>query len=419
MAACGRYSTAKIAAIEGHLTGAGMIRIAALSIFSIFAVMMPARGDVLCGIDVLKRDGFGALDGRKVALITNQTGRDREGNRIVDLLHEAGNVDLVRLFSPEHGLYGVLDEKVGHGTDEKTGLKVYSLYGDTRRPTPEMLDGVDTLVFDIQDIGTRYYTYISTMGNCMEEAAKQKIRMVVLDRPNPIRGTLVDGPIAEKEFFGFTAFGPLPMVHGMTVGELAKMFNTEYRINCDLVVVACEGWKRDMWFDATNLTWINPSPNMRNLTQATLYPCVGILEATNLSVGRGTDQPFEQLGAPWIDGRKLAAALNDAALSGLRFVPIEFTPKSNVHKDKRCEGVYIIVTDRDAIEPVRSGLTIAWQLKRLFGEKFEIDKVVRLLQNRKMLEALKTTEDPMALPASWADELRQFTDKRKKYLIYE
>jgi uncharacterized protein YbbC (DUF1343 family) len=396
--------------------------LAKFSIFSVvlISVAVPARGaEVLCGIDVLKRDHFKLLDGRNVAIITNQTGRDRDGNRIVDLLHEAKNVNVVRLFSPEHGLYGKLDEKVGHGKDEKSGLAVYSLYGETRRPNDQMLQGVDTLVFDIQDIGTRYYTYIATMGNCMEEAAKRKIRMVVLDRPNPIRGTLVDGPIAEKEFHGFTAFGPLPVVHGMTAGELAKMFNTEYGINCDLVVVPCEGWKREMWYDETNLTWVNPSPNMRNLTQATLYPCIGLLEATNLSVGRGTDQPFEYIGAPWIDGQKLAAALNEAKLPGLRFVPIEFTPNTREFRDKLCRGVYVIVTDREALQPVMSGLAIAWHLDKLFGKTFEIDKVVRLLQNRQALQALKSASDPTSLPSAWRDEVEQFKSKRAKHLIYE
>lgn len=391
-------------------------------IFALFVTtLLPAtiHADVLCGIDVLKRDQFEPLAGRNVAIITNHTGRDREGNRIVDLLHEAKNLKVVRVFSPEHGLYGTLDEKVGHGKDEKTGLKVYSLYGETRRPNDEMLQGVDTLVFDIQDIGARYYTYVSTMGNCMEEAAKRKLKFVVLDRPNPITGGRVDGPIAEKEFFGFTAFGPLPVAHGMTAGELARLFNTEYKINCDLTVIACEGWSRDMWYDATNLTWINPSPNMRNLMQATLYPCVGLLEATNISVGRGTDQPFETLGAPWIDGRKLAQALNAANLPGLRFVPIEFTPNTREFKGQKCSGVYILVLDREAVEPVMSGLAIAWHLKNLFGEEFKIDNVVRLLQNRRVLEALKSTSNPRQLPATWKAELEAFLPIRAKYLLYK
>jgi uncharacterized protein YbbC (DUF1343 family) len=396
----------------------------ARSNFPIFAVVVllasfsPLRADVLCGIDVLKREHFKPLDGRKIAIITNQTGRDRDGNRIVDLLHEAKNLRVVRLFSPEHGLYGTLDEKVGHGTDAQTGLKVYSLYGETRRPTDKMLEGVDTLVFDIQDIGTRYYTYVATMGNCMEEAAKRKLKFVVLDRPNPITGMRVDGPIAEKEFFGFTAFGPLPVTHGMTAGELARLFNVEYKIGCDLTVIECEGWSRDMWFDATNLTWINPSPNMRNLTQATLYPCVGLLEATNVSVGRGTDQPFETLGAPWIDGRKLATALNDAKLPGLRFVPIDFTPASSVFKGTKCNGVYILVIDREAVQPVLSGLAIAWNLRNLFGEQFRIDNVVRLLQNRGVLDALKSAKSVSDLAGAWKSELDAFLPIRAKYLLY-
>jgi uncharacterized protein YbbC (DUF1343 family) len=378
-----------------------------------------AYAQVLCGIDVLKRDGFKQLDGRKIAIITNQTGRDIEGNRTVDVLAAAKNLTVVRLFSPEHGLYGNLDERIGHGKDDQTGLVVYSLYGQTRKPTDEMLQGIDTLVFDIQDIGARFYTYISTMGLCMEEAAKRKIRFVVLDRPNPITGLTVDGPIADKMHFGFTAYGPIPVVHGMTVGELAKMFNDDTKIGADLQVIAVEGWKRRMWFDETGLVWVNPSPNMRNLTQATLYPAICLLEATNVSVGRGTAQPFETIGAPWIDGRKLATALNDAKLPGLRFVPIEFTPDSSKFKNEKCNGVYILVTDRNALEHVRSGLSIAWTLRKLFGDKFDMNPVVRLLQNEQAQAALKSTDDPKTLPHVWKDDLERFKSLRAKYLIYE
>ena len=375
--------------------------------------------EVLCGIDVLKRDAFKPLQGRKVALVTNHTGRDREGNRLVDLLHKAEGVTLVKLFSPEHGLYGALDEKVGHGTDEKTGLKVYSLYGETRRPSKEMLDGVDTLVFDIQDVGARFYTYISTLGLCMEEAAKHGIRMVVLDRPNPITGLLVDGPLAAREHFGFTAYGPIPLVHGMTVGELARLFNEEFGVKCELEVVKAEGWKRAMWWDETGLTWVNPSPNMRNLTQAAIYPAIALIEFTNVSVGRGTDQPFEFFGAPWIDGQKLAAALNGAKLPGLRFVPIEFTPRSSRHANKLCQGVYVLVIDRNAVEPARTGLSIAWHLEKLFGEQFEQGNLVRLLHNTDVYNALWKAEDPAAVPAMWRNELEAFKVTRRKYLMYE
>lgn len=376
----------------------------------------PAR--VLCGIDVLKRDGFNLLNDRRVAVISNHTGLDLEGNRTVDLLVTAPNVEVVAILAPEHGFYGELDERVADTVDEKTRLKVYSLYGDTRRPTPDMLEGVDTIVFDIQDIGARFYTYISTLGNAMEEAAKLGIEVVVLDRPNPIRGLQVDGPRADEKYFGFTAFRDLPVTHGMTVGELARLFKGEYGVDCELTVVPVEGWRRSMWWDETGLMWVNPSPNMRNLTQAVLYPAIGMIEFSNVSVGRGTDQPFEFLGAPWVDGRQLAAALNNAALPGLRFVPITFMPESSRFKNERCEGVYILVTDRERIEPVRSGLTIAWHLRRLFGGAFQVDRVNRLLMSDRLLTALKETDDPDRLPELWAEDVESFEAVRRAYLLY-
>ncbi|HRX84055.1 MAG TPA: DUF1343 domain-containing protein [Phycisphaerae bacterium] len=261
----------------------------------------------LTGIDVLARDGFAALDGRKVGLITNHTGVDRHGKTTLALLNEAPNVKLVALFSPEHGLKGVVDAKVADSSDPLTGLKVYSLYGETRKPTKESLAGVDTLVFDIQDIGARFYTYIATLGLGMEAAAENGLRFVVLDRPNPITGTHVFGPLNDRNG-KFTGYHTIPVVHGMTVGELALMYNRERDIHCDLQVVRMEGWRRAMWLDATNLIWINPSPNMRSLTEATLYPAIGLLESCNVSVGRGTDTPFMAGCAPpsgivdWVRG---------------------------------------------------------------------------------------------------------------------
>ncbi|HEX2971878.1 MAG TPA: exo-beta-N-acetylmuramidase NamZ domain-containing protein [Tepidisphaeraceae bacterium] len=375
-----------------------------------------AQAEVLCGIDVLERDGFKLLAGRRIALITNHTGRDRQGRRTLDLLRAADNVKLVKLLSPEHGLYGALDEKIGNTVEPKTGLPVFSLYGQTVKPTPEMLEGVDTLVFDIQDVGARFYTYISTLGHCMEAAAKNKLKMVVLDRPNPITGLIVDGPIADR--FSFTAYGPLPVAHGMTIGELARLYNDEFNIDCDLTVVPLQGWSRSMWFDQTQLTWVNPSPNMRNLTQATLYPGVCLLESSNISVGRGTDQPFELLGAPWIDGRKLAAALNSANLPGLRFVPIEFVPKSSKFANQTCQGVFILLTDRNAVEPVRAGLAIAWHLKHLFGDAFQFEKVGNLLANQETLQSLNKCETPTTLPTQWQSPLEGFRYMRTRYLLY-
>src|SRR5262245_12394475 len=301
---------------------------------------MLGEKSALNGIDALKRDGFASLKDKRVGLITNQTGRDRDGDSTIDLLHKAPGVKLVALFSPEHGIRGALDQSnITNSTDEKTGLPIYSLYGETKTPTAEMLKEIDTLVFDIQDVGARFYTYISTLGLALEAAAKNKKSFVVLDRVNPINGQDVEGPLADPDKLTFTAHHPIPVRHGMTVGELALLFNKERNINADLHVVRVEDWRRSQWLDSTGLAWINPSPNMRSLTEATLYPGVCLLEPTNVSVGRGTDTPFEVIGAPWIDGRKLAEALNNAKLPGVRFAPVRFTPKSSVHKDAECGGV--------------------------------------------------------------------------------
>ena len=373
----------------------------------------------LNGIDVLKRDGFTLLKGRQVGLITNHTGRDRDGNSAIDLLRKAPGVKLVALFSPEHGIRGALDQpNISNSTDEKTGLPIYSLYGDAKAPTEEALKEIDTLVFDIQDVGARFYTYISTLGLAMEAAAKNKKSFVVLDRVNPINGQDVEGPLADPDKLSFIAHHPIPVRHGMTVGELAQLFNKEREINADLYIVRVEDWKRSQWFDSTGLTWINPSPNMRSLTEATLYPGVCLLEPTNVSVGRGTDTPFEVIGAPWIDGRKLAEALNSAKLPGVRFVPVRFTPKSSVHKDAECGGVNIIVTNRDLFEPVITGLEMAAQLRKLFPKDFSIERFNRLLANQKVFDAFRQGSDARAMRQVWESELEAFRAIRRKYLLY-
>jgi uncharacterized protein YbbC (DUF1343 family) len=373
---------------------------------------------VQTGLDVLVQDNFGALAGRNVGLITNHTAIDQHGKWIGDLFSKAPNVKVVAMFSPEHGLKGQLDEHVGDTTDPLTGVKVYSLYGKTRKPSKEMLAGVDTLVFDIQDIGARFYTYIATLGMCMEAAAENKVRFVVLDRPNPITGTRVFGPYNDREG-EFTAYHRIPVVHGMTVGELASMYNTERKIGCDLQVIKMHGWKRSMWFDETLLSWVHPSPNMRSLTEATLYPAVCLLEATNVSVGRGTDTPFELFGAPWIDERGLAARLNGLHLAGVRFVPYRFTPTSSVHKDKPCGGVQIILTDRNAFDPLECGLSLAWALKAQHGSEFKVDGVNNLLFNKSVLEKLKAATDAPRFTPMWEDDLKAFQAVRSKYLAYE
>ncbi len=376
------------------------------------------QGGVLTGIDVLVRDGFTQLNGQRVALVTNHTGLDRLGRSTVKLINDAPNVKLVVLFSPEHGLKGVLDEHVGDTTDTDTGLKVYSLYGKTRRPTPEMLEGVDTVVFDIQDIGARFYTYIATLGITMEEAAKLNLRYVVLDRPNPITGKHVFGPLNDVDG-KFTAYHTIPVVHGMTVGELAEMYKGERGINVDLTVIRMEGWKRSMWLDETLLTWVNPSPNMRSLTQATLYPAICLLESSNISVGRGTDTPFELFGAPWMNERDLATRLNSLNLSGIRFIPYRFTPDASKFKGKSCGGVQVILTDRNSFDPLESGLSIVREIKNLYGDTFEVDKVNNLLFNRKIMALVKESTKPQQYTKLWQDELSRFMQVRSKYLMYD
>jgi len=373
---------------------------------------------VLNGIDVLRRDGFRLLEGRRVGVITNHTGRARDGTSTIDLLARAPKVTLVALFSPEHGLRGQADGPVGDAVDEKTGLPIYSLYGPRRRPTAEMLRDLDTLVFDIQDIGARFYTYITTMGYAMEEAAARGIRFVVLDRPNPINGQDVEGPVADPDALSFTAYHPIPIRHGMTVGELALLFNAERKIGADLHVVRMEGWKREYWFDQTGQEWVNPSPNMRSLTAATLYPGIALLETTNVSVGRGTDRPFELLGAPWMDGRRVAEELNRRGIPGVRFIPIRFTPQASTFAGEECGGVAIVVTERAAVRPVRLGLEIAIVLRRLYPETWHVEAFGRLLAHRRTLELLKSGADAEAIERAWQTELEHFRRIRQRYLLY-
>ena len=379
---------------------------------------------VSCGIDLLKAEHFKRLAGLRIALLTNATGRDRDGNRSIDLLHAARDVQLVRILSPEHGLSAQHDAPVADSVDTKTGLAVFSLYGATTRPTDEMLAGIDAIVFDIQDAGARYYTFITTMGLCMEACARhlsdrgQPIRFVVLDRPNPTTGLIVDGPIADPDRLGFTAFASIPVSHGLTVGELARYFNTELQIGCDLDVVPMTGWRRSMTWDETGLEWTNPSPNLRSPDAALLYLGIGLLETTNLSVGRGTDTPFEVIGAPWIDSRHLAASLNASDLPGVRFVPITFTPAASQFAGVACPGVRIEITDRLTIEPVRLGLTIAWKLHHLFADNFQENRADALLDSRATLQALESVERQEAIPQAWEQSLRKFKVKRRGYMMY-
>jgi uncharacterized protein YbbC (DUF1343 family)/CubicO group peptidase (beta-lactamase class C family) len=373
---------------------------------------------VLTGIDVLKADQFALVRGKRVGLVTNHTGRSREGVSTIDVLREAPGVTLASLFSPEHGIRGILDAAVPSTRDEATGLPIHSLYAETRRPTPEMLAGLDTIVIDLQDIGARFYTYMTTVAYVMEEAARRGIQVVVLDRPNPIDGFDVEGPIQEDAAAGFTAYFPMPVRHGMTIGELARLFNGERRIQASLVVVPMKNWTRDQWFDATGLEWVNPSPNMRNLNQATLYPGIGAIEYANLSVGRGTDTPFQQVGAPWIDGVRLAETLNARQLPGLRVYPTSFTPTSSKYAGELCRGVFLVVTNRDALRPVRVGLELLAAIAHLHGARLDTGETWRLFGSREQLEAVKNGADPATVAASWAAGEASWRDRRAKYLLY-
>lgn len=378
--------------------------------------MVGAPRSALNGIDVLARDNFKPLKGLRLGLVTNHTGHDRERNSTIDRLKAAPGVDLRALFSPEHGIRGVLDERVEDGTDEKTGLPVYSLYGASRKPKPEQLKELDALVFDIQDIGCRFYTYTATMAMAMEAAAENGKKYFVLDRVNPINGVDIDGPVLNGKPT-FVGYHFVPLRYAMTIGELARMFNAERKCNADLTVIPVENWRRDAWLDETGLPWTNPSPNMRNLTEAILYPGIGLLESA-LSVGRGTDTPFEVVGAPYIDDVKFAAELNRAGLPGIAFVPVQFTPVASVHKGSRCGGVYLVLTDRDACNVVDVGLLIAKTLCRLHPQQFDPGKLSHLLLDPLTLEAVKQDKPLSEIRASWEPKLVEFRKTRAKYLLY-
>ncbi len=378
------------------------------------------EGAVLNGIDVLENHNFKEFLGLKIGLVTNQTGRNLAGKPTIDVLKEAKNVNLVALFSPEHGIRGELDQaKIDDSRDEKTGLPVYSLYGETRRPKAEQLKDLDAIVFDIQDIGVRFYTYEATLLNVMEEAAKVKIPVFVLDRPNPINGETVEGAIADADKLSFVVSHTVPVRHGMTIGELAGMLNTEKKIGADLRVIKMENWSRKLWFDQTNQTWINPSPNMRSLTEATLYPGIGLLETTNLSVGRGTDTPFEVVGAPWIDGRKLAEYLNGRNLNGVRFIPIKFKPNASVFKDENIGGINIVITARTEFQSVRNGVEIAVALRKLYPTEWQIEKYDRLLANQETFDKIKRGETAEEIEKSQQKKLSEFMTRRASFLLYK
>ncbi len=373
--------------------------------------------DTLNGIDTLKKDNFAPLKGLSVGLITNHTGRDKNGQSTIDLLSQAPDIQLAALFSPEHGLRGKLDRQVPDSADPKTGLPIYSLYGKTRKPAPEQLQNLDALIFDIQDIGCRFYTYISTMGLAMEAAADAGLPFIVLDRINPISGNRIEGPLTTGKT-SFIAHHPIPIRHGMTAGELAQLFNAEKQLHLRLQIIQLENWRRDTWLDQTTLPWTNPSPNMRNLTAAALYPGIGLLEMTALSVGRGTPEPFEIIGAPYIDNAKLAAELNQLNLPGIQIQPIQYTPASSTFAKQTCRGLHFTITDREQFQPIDLGLSIAKILHRDYPQHFDLAKVNRLLKHPPTIDAIRQNHLLADIKASWTAELDSFRQRRAPHLLY-
>jgi len=394
--------------------------------------MSVRNGSVKNGIDVLEEHGFDVLqvagrkndkNKKKIGLVTNQTGVDSDGRRTIDVLAGAAGVTLEAIFSPEHGVTGSLDTTDIHNSkDASTGVPVYSVYGATdaaRHPSPDVMKTLDAVVFDIQDAGVRFYTYETTLGYFLEAAATAGVEVIVLDRPDPITGAFVQGPVADAGHQTFTNYWTVPVRHGMTLGELAKMFNAERNINAKLTIVPMEGWQRGDWFDSTGLTWVNPSPNLRSLTEAALYPGVALIEGTNISVGRGTDTPFEVIGAPWVKNKELAAYLNSRGIAGVRFVPITFTPAAAVYSGLKCEGVNIVLAERNALDTPELGLELAAALNKLYPADFKMERMADLLVNQAAWDGLVADRDPRRIALDWQEDLEKFQLVRQKYLIYK
>ncbi len=377
------------------------------------------------GIEVLLADSAHIIRGRALGLVTNHTGVTRDGATTADLLAAWPEAELVALFSPEHGIRGSEEAGVvvASSVDARTGLPVHSLYGQTRKPTPDMLKGVEMLVFDIQDVGARYFTYVSTMALAMEAAADAGIPFVVLDRPNPLGGELVQGAVLDTAYASFVGLYPVPARHGMTVGELARLFNERFRIGARLHVVPGAGWRRDSWFDETGLPWVAPSPNMPSLASATHYPGTCLFEGTNLSVGRGTDIPFQVVGAPWLDGSDVAVRLSERGLAGVRFEPVTFTPSApgdGKFDGQSVQGVQFVVTDRGKYDPVITGVAALLESRRMSGERWEwssehFDRLAGTGTLRTDIDSGASLEE---LTAAWDGEIRRFLELRRPYLIY-
>jgi len=387
----------------------------------VHAQIKPSRSETshtMTGLEVYESMNSKPFEGKRIGIITNQTGVDSRGVRTLDLFPNLSMGKLVAIFSPEHGIAGREDAVVADSTDTATGVPIYSLYGKTRRPTDAMLRGIDVMVFDIQDAGVRFYTYITTMAYCMEAAAMHHIQFAVFDRPNPLGGEVIEGPMLESDKPSFVGYFPMPVRYGMTTGELAKMFNAENHIGADLKVFRLNNWRRSETHDQTGLAWIPPSPNLRSIKEAFLYPGLEILQSAGVSVGRGTDTPFELLGAPWIDGGKLASELNRRNIPGVRFSSAKFTPKEGLYKGETCRGVGIDLIDRSVFRSMRMGIEIADSLHRLYPQHFQLAKINGLLGSDSTIKRLERGDAPAAIIAGWSADLAKFQATRKKYLLY-
>jgi uncharacterized protein YbbC (DUF1343 family) len=378
------------------------------------------KGQVVSGLDVLKRDEFAQLHVKRIGLITNQTGRSRDGRRSIDILFDAPNLKLAAIFSPEHGIRGTEEsDTIENTVDQRTQVPIYSLYGRTRRPTSKMLEGLDALVYDIQDVGVRHYTYITTMAYCIEEAARRGIRFFVLDRPVMINGTIVEGDVLPDSVRDFIAYHSVPTRYGMTPGELVLMFNEEQKIGCYVEVIKMEGWHRAMWYDGTGLRWVNPSPNIRNLEEATLYSGLGCFEATNLSVGRGTDHPFEYYGAPYLNGEELAAQLSAKRITGVRFSPVRFIPDANIFKNRECSGVKVEITDRDKLRTTEVFVRMAIEIKRQSPRwNYHSVRFAEMVGSTYLSDALDRGASANEILKLFNEKVERFQAVRTKYLLY-
>lgn len=384
---------------------------------------------IRCGIDVLLGERLDLIAGRRIGLVSNASGvtGDLTGN--VTALARVRGAQLVALFGPEHGFDGAAPDgaPVGSSADARTGLPVYSLYGEVRQPSAEMLAGLDALVFDIQSVGVRFYTYITTLLHTLQAAAEHGLAVIVCDRPNPIGGEILEGPVLRRGFESFVGSGPLPIRHGMTVGELARLYNEAWSVGSDLTVVSCAGWQRKMWFDDTGLPWVPPSPAMPWPNTAIVYSATCLIEGTNLSEGRGTALPFHLVGAPWVNGQRLAERLNQLYLPGVHFRAVVFEPAADKWAGERCGGVQLHVTDRNALRPVTVGLYLLAAVHALYPQQLMYRKsrddggrphIDLLIGTADVRKALNDGVDVAELVASWAEELDGFAQASRRYHLY-